>query len=269
MRIIEYRIIVPLSIEQCRLGCQYMCAKYQAELSKEGQGYEVFENRTEADGSQFTHKALHFINKAPAALRWALPAKWCVVQEESIDNFPHYVTRYYSKEIARETAGDVTETTHMPYTHGMTIPENTFGLNNSELKKREVLYLDVLNGPKSEDDLDLHHFSFADGGVSEMTANHSGNENAIPEWVATYPGPMTLIVKVAKMHFNMWGLQKLAETYCMNNFYTPAYRDMHRYMIKHINEWHNMKDEDVRAVEQRCQQGLKNATFHEDWTDQR
>lgn len=59
----EYRVCMPLSVDEYRIGQLYMIARHSQEQSCGGEGIEVVENRTCEDpkygSGQFTEKRIH------------------------------------------------------------------------------------------------------------------------------------------------------------------------------------------------------------------
>jgi len=72
MLIKEYRIPMPLSVEEYRIAQLYMVAKFSRERSKKGEGIEILVNEpfeNENGKGQYTHKILHLGSHIPAWIK--------------------------------------------------------------------------------------------------------------------------------------------------------------------------------------------------------
>ena len=116
MQIKEYRICMPLSVEevdpalsyflkiflnvnvfQYKIGQLYMIAKHSAEQSQKGEGVEVVENRPHEDPEhgkgQFTEKRIYISSKLPSWIRKMVP-KIFYVTEKAWNYYPFTITEY-------------------------------------------------------------------------------------------------------------------------------------------------------------------------------
>uniref|UniRef100_A0A2K6N6G1 Phosphatidylinositol transfer protein membrane associated 2 n=1 Tax=Rhinopithecus bieti TaxID=61621 RepID=A0A2K6N6G1_RHIBE len=99
MIIKEYRIPLPMTVEEYRIAQLYMIQKKSRnETYGEGSGVEILENRPYTDGpggsGQYTHKVYHVGMHIPSWFRSILPKAALRVVEESWNAYPYARTRF-------------------------------------------------------------------------------------------------------------------------------------------------------------------------------
>jgi hypothetical protein len=144
----------------------------------------------------------------------------------------------------------------------MEIPENLVRLDEEDLKIREIVYLDLLNGPTKKEEFDLHGFDCPDAGITQLTApTNVANDAAVPAWVPDYPGSITLIVKIVKFKFQWKGVQTALESLVARNVFYSTYLDTHRAMVKWSPIWSGMTLDEVWQMENRIKDELAQQDF--------
>ncbi|CAN8016716.1 unnamed protein product, partial [Ixodes persulcatus] len=140
----EYRIPLPLSVDEYRVAQLYMIAKKSREESKgAGSGVEILVNEPYEDGpggcGQYTHKIYHVGSHLPGWFKALLPKSALTVEEEAWNAYPYTKTRYtcpfierFYLEIETKYFGDAGE------------QENVFELAGPELRNRQVDVIDVV-----------------------------------------------------------------------------------------------------------------------------
>lgn len=266
MKIYEYRVICPCTIDQYRIGSIYMTAKRSEEETKhkKGEGIETvksehFEN--EKESGTYTYKIMHFKSRIPSFMRWALPDKYCHCHEKSWNAYPHYHTEYSVPGMGDDLIM-IIDSYHIPYKDGEPIPDNLLNLSKEDLAIRKVVYLDILDGkPKPEKDRDLTNWTcphlnvnekfstFSQSTKSKKDKKDGGSESRPPEWTHNFKGEMMIAVKVLKMKFHWRGLQTIVEKFATTNFYHNLFLDNHRAMLSWADKWAPMSYEEVRAFE--------------------
>ncbi|XP_023383911.1 membrane-associated phosphatidylinositol transfer protein 2 [Pteropus vampyrus] len=99
MLVKEYRIPLPMAVEEYRVAQLYMIQKKSRdETHGEGSGVEILENRPYTDGpggsGQYTHKVYHVGMHIPSWFRSILPKAALRVVEESWNAYPYTRTRF-------------------------------------------------------------------------------------------------------------------------------------------------------------------------------
>ena len=242
MRIIEFRIIVPLSIEQCHHASNYACFKFSAdakgESETEGMEFVDFYDYEDENGEKgrFSHKIMHLKSRVPAIIRWAVPDKYLHVAEISRDAFPHCTTEYKMPGVGDDCYLCL-DSNHYPYAKPEDIPENSAHLTEEELKIREIRYLDILDGPVGDKTVLLNDFEFPAEGIQKLVSDHKPNEKELPHWVQNYKGTMICAVKTVKFNFKWWGIQTAVEAFVLNSIVPQVLLDNHRGMVAWAPDW--------------------------------
>nr|XP_015211499.1 PREDICTED: cytoplasmic phosphatidylinositol transfer protein 1 [Lepisosteus oculatus] len=93
----EYRICMPLTVEEYRIGQLYMISKHSHEQSDRGEGVEVVQNEPYEDPAhgkgQFTEKRVYLNSKLPSWARAVVP-KIFYVTEKAWNYYPYTITEY-------------------------------------------------------------------------------------------------------------------------------------------------------------------------------
>jgi hypothetical protein len=255
-RIAEFRILVPTTMPQYRIGNLYMAYRIAREMKDGSEGIELVKNEPfekENERGQYTYKIYHIKSKIPSAIRWAVPDSYLHFHEESWNSYPHFLTTWTIPEKEKDFFLHI-ESQHFPYTRGDAIPENPLGLDAAELEKRKIVYLDIVgHNPKPDPpEVDLLGFSCPEAGITEPLTEpkpDSVDFAKIPKWVETYNGEMMLSCKVVKFRFHWKGLASMVRSFVMDKTYPPMFTNTHRKLISWIGEWGQMTQEDLSAYE--------------------
>ncbi|KAJ1131314.1 hypothetical protein NDU88_009651 [Pleurodeles waltl] len=91
----EYRICMPLSVEEYKIGQLYMISKHSHEQSSDGEGVEVvinepFEHPVYGRG-QYTEKRVHLNRKLPTWIRGFVPKIFYII-EKAWNYYPYTIT---------------------------------------------------------------------------------------------------------------------------------------------------------------------------------
>jgi hypothetical protein len=93
----EYRICMPITAEEYRVGQLYMIARHSLEQSGDGEGVEVVENKEcedpEHGKGQFTEKRIHLSSRLPYWVQAIIP-KIFYVTEKAWNYYPFTITDY-------------------------------------------------------------------------------------------------------------------------------------------------------------------------------
>ena len=242
-RVVEYRIIMPLTVDQYYIGKGYMVNKVTREEKGEaGEGVEIIstERYTNEAGALFqkSYKIYHFKSRLPSAVRWAIPDSYLHFHEKSINEWPHSVTANMIPGLADDFRL-ICESVHIPYVHGQPIPENPVDLPPEQLKNREVVYLDIVGSevkPKPKE-VDMNGFTAPELGITKPLIAGPPNSKAPPKWTETFEGPMMCVVKVVKFHLKWFGLQGLANKIVFSTLYPDLFANTHRKLMHWHKEW--------------------------------
>lgn len=250
MMIKEYRIPLPLSVEEYRIAQLYMIQKKSRQESNgEGSGVEILINEPYGDGpgggnGQYTRKLYHVGSHLPGWFRSILPKSALMVEEEAWNAYPYTKTRYtcpfvekFSLEIETRYLGDKGNT------------DNVFNLPSKDLKTRVVDHVDVVNDQMWPSDyLDTEDPTLF---VSEKT----GRGPLDQAWIDDADTIMCAY-KLCKVEFRYWGMQSKIEKFIHDVGLRKTMLRAHRQAWAWQDEWHGLTIADIRRLEQEAQEEL-------------
>ncbi|XP_062479253.1 membrane-associated phosphatidylinositol transfer protein 1 isoform X3 [Pezoporus occidentalis] len=251
MLIKEYRIVLPMSLDEYQVAQLYMIQKKSREESSgEGSGVEILANRPYSEGpggsGQYTHKVYHVGSHIPSWFRALLPKAALQVEEESWNAYPYTRTRYtcpfvekFSIEIEtyyRQDAGQ---------------QPNVFNLSAAEKRQRVLDTIDIVRDPispgeyKPEEDPKLYHSS------------KTGRGPLGDDWLeAPSTGPLMCAYKLCKVEFRYWGMQSKIEQFIHDVGLRKVMLRAHRQAWCWQDEWTDLTMEDIRQLEDETAQML-------------
>uniref|UniRef100_A0A8C3X311 Phosphatidylinositol transfer protein membrane associated 2 n=1 Tax=Catagonus wagneri TaxID=51154 RepID=A0A8C3X311_9CETA len=262
MIIKEYRIPLPMTVEEYRIAQLYMIQKKSRnETYGEGSGVEILENRPYTDGpggsGQYTHKVYHVGMHIPSWFRSILPKAALRVVEESWNAYPYTRTRFtcpfvekFSIDIETFYKTDAGEN------------PNVFSLSPVEKNQLTIDFIDIVKDPvppneyKTEEDPKLFH--------STKTQRGPLSEN----WIEEYKQqvfPIMCAYKLCKVEFRYWGMQSKIERFIHDTGLRKVMVRAHRQAWCWQDEWFGLNMDNIRELEKEAQLMLsrKMAQFNE------
>ncbi|XP_071514529.1 cytoplasmic phosphatidylinositol transfer protein 1 [Panulirus ornatus] len=235
----EYRICMPMTVEEYHIGQLYMIARHSSEQSDGGEGVEVIENKAYTDPvyglGQFTEKRIHLSGKLPAWIRSYIP-RFIYLTEKAWNYYPYTETEYTCSFIPRFAIKIRTR-----YENNNGSSENCLDVKEEELRQRVVDYVDILTDPVDEKyykkEEDLSTFESRKTGRGPLKEGWRECSNII---MCSY--------KLVDVSFQVFGLQTKIE-----DFAHKAIRNIlllgHRQAFAWIDDWYGMTFQDVRDYE--------------------
>ncbi|XP_043940084.1 membrane-associated phosphatidylinositol transfer protein 1 [Protopterus annectens] len=249
MLIKEYRIPLPMSLEEYQVAQLYMIQKKSREESSgEGSGVEILANRPYTDGpggcGQYTHKIYHVGSHIPSWFRALLPKAALQVEEESWNAYPYTRTRYTCPFVEKFSI-DI-ETYYKPDSGDLS---NVFNLTSAEKRQRIVDVLDLVRDPispneyKPEEDPKLYR--------SIKTGRGPLNEEWLEEAKrSSCWAPIMCAYKLCKVEFRYWGMQSKIEQFIHDVGLRKVMLRAHRQAWCWQDEWCDLSMEDIRQLEE-------------------
>ncbi|CAH1179986.1 unnamed protein product [Phaedon cochleariae] len=240
----EYRICMPLTVEEYRIGQLYMIARHSLEQSGDGEGVEVVENREcfdEKHGKgQFTEKRIHLSSRLPYWVQSIIP-KIFYVTEKAWNFYPFTNTEYTCSFIPRFNISIETK-----YEDNNGCSENCLGSTPEQLAERITDHLDI-----AYDEVSAKHYKEEeDPRFFQSKKTHRGP--LVDGWRSNYQ-PIMCSYKLVHASFEVFGLQTKVE-----EFIHSCVREVlllgHRQAFAWIDEWIDMSMADVRVYESSLQQ---------------
>ncbi|KAM4745916.1 membrane-associated phosphatidylinositol transfer protein 2-like isoform 1-T1 [Anableps anableps] len=255
MLIKEYRIPMPMSVEEYRIAQLYMIQKKSREEScGEGSGVEILENKPYTDGpggtGQYTHKVYHIGMHIPSWFRSILPKAALRVEEESWNAYPYTRTRYTCPFVEKFSI-DI-ETYYKPDTGNQA---DVFNLSAADKRQRTIDPIDIVTDPippheyKAEEDPRLYKSAKTQRGPLR------------DDWIEEYnnnPGktPIMCAYKLCKVEFRYWGMQSKIERFIHDVGLRKVMVRAHRQAWCWQDEWYGLTMDDIRQLELETQLAL-------------
>jgi hypothetical protein len=251
MLVKEYRISMPMTVDEYFVGQLYMTAKSsEQETGQEaGEGIEIVENRPySADDpmnehkmphGQFTHKIMHLKSKLPSFIAYIVPDSMTDIVEYSWNAFPHTMTTYTNAYFGAKFHLSV-ETMHA---NDRGMQENAVNLSEEDLKLRVVDVVDI-----AEKDASVKFVAGED--PTQFSSLKTGRGPLAPDFRATF-NPVMTCYKLVKFRFKVMGLQSKVESWGQQYGLRNPFLQYHRKIFCWMDEWLGMTIEDIRTMEQK------------------
>ncbi|OQV25243.1 Membrane-associated phosphatidylinositol transfer protein 1 [Hypsibius exemplaris] len=252
MLIKEYRIPLPMSVEEYRIAQLYMIQK-KSRMESEGRdsGVEIIVNEPYSDGpggsGQLTKKVYHIGRHLPGWLHKLLGRHSPEAHEEAWNAYPYTKTRY-STPLFSSFCIDI-ETVYHP---DLGTQSNVFGLDDKEQKSREIVWIDIVKDTVSDYKASEDPKLF----VSQKT----GRGPLTDSWREDYArnpkkGPVMCAYKLCRVKFAYWGAETKTEKFIcteMGKMMVSAHRQAWCWQ----DEFHGLNIDDIRKLERETQLAL-------------
>uniref|UniRef100_A0A673K7L7 Membrane-associated phosphatidylinositol transfer protein 2-like n=1 Tax=Sinocyclocheilus rhinocerous TaxID=307959 RepID=A0A673K7L7_9TELE len=255
MLIKEYRIPMPMSVEEYRIAQLYMIQKKSREESEgEGSGVEILENRPYRDGpggsGQYTHKVYHIGQHIPSWFRSILPKAALRVEEESWNAYPYTRTRYTCPFVEKFSI-DI-ETYYKPDTG---CQNDVFNMSSAEKRQRDIDPIDIVN------EFIAPHEYLAEEDPKLYKSYKTQRGPLSDDWIVEInnnPGKMPVMCayKLCKVEFRYWGMQSKIERFIHDVGLRKVMVRAHRQAWCWQDEWYGLTMEDIRQLELETQLAL-------------
>nr|QDR50953.1 retinal degeneration B [Heliconius melpomene] len=264
MLIKEYRIPLPLTVEEYRIAQLYMIAKKSREESSgEGSGVEIIVNEPYENGpggqGQYTQKIYHVGSHLPGWFKSLLPKSALTVSEEAWNAYPYTKTRYTCPFVEKFSLEIETY-----YFADNGHQDNVFKLTGSDLKNRIVDIIDVVKDQlygadyiKEEDpklfvSQKCNRGPLTDSWLEEYWHEVQGKQQPLPNGKS-----LMCAYKLCRVEFRYWGMQTKLEKFIHDVALRKTMLRAHRQAWAWQDEWHGLTMEDIREIERQTQLALQ------------
>ncbi|XP_049323882.1 cytoplasmic phosphatidylinositol transfer protein 1 [Astyanax mexicanus] len=238
----EYRICMPLTVEEYRVGQLYTISKHSHQESDTGEGVEVLRSETHCDPKlgqgHFSEKRLHLASKLPSWARSFIPRIFYIT-EKARNYYPYTVTEYTCSFLPKFSVHIETK-----YEDNCGTNDNVFRVEKEKCKV-EVDYVDI-----SSDDVPERHYKMTED-LKRFSSMKTGRGPLQTGWWKK-SRPVMCSYKLVRVQFEVFGLQSRVEQYIHK-----VIRDVllvgHRQAFAWVDEWYSMSLEDVRTFESQMQ----------------
>ncbi|KAM6578794.1 hypothetical protein CsatB_030631 [Cannabis sativa] len=241
----EFRIVMPLSVEEYQIAQMYMVMKMQQQNTSGREGVEVLENKSFEDDvfgkGQYTSKVYHLQSKVPTWLTTFAPADALIMKEEAWNAYPRCKTviqcPYFTK--FRLTI----ETVHKA-DNGLS--ENVHGLSKEQLAARQVEHIDIAT-------LSTDYWSYMVGGgsvvdLSKFKSARTGRGPLLEGW-QNKSNPVMTAYKLVTVDVPYWGFGYRLEQALLAGE-RALFLESNRNSFAWIDEWYGMTMQHIRELEQ-------------------
>lgn len=250
-RITEYRIPLPISVEEYQIAQLYAVAEASKNETGGGEGIEVLVNEPYSDhpkypDGQYTHKVFHLKSKVPAFVRMLAPTGSLEVHEKAWNAYPYCRTEYSNPYMGKNFF-ILIDTWHKEGEG----EENVHCLDADELKKREIVDIDIAD-PDAVSSSDYKE-------DEDPTIFHSEKTGRGPlvkgDWKKNENYPKMTCYKLYRVTFKWWGLQTKVESVIFRAV-KRLLTNFHRQLFCWLDKWFGMTMADIRELEDRTKEDL-------------
>nr|CAD7586071.1 unnamed protein product [Timema genevievae] len=264
MLIKEYRIPLPLTVEEYRIAQLFMIAKKSREESKgAGSGVEILVNEPYEDGpgghGQYTHKIYHVGSHLPGWFKSLLPKSALTVEEEAWNAYPYTKTRYTCPFVEKFSLEIETY-----YFADNGHQENVFKLTGSDLRNRVVDLIDVVKDQlygadyvKEEDPKYYLSQKTGRGPLVDSWLEDYWNECKGKQMPLSNGKSIMCAYKLCRVEFRYWGMQTKLEKFIHDIALRKTMVRAHRQAWAWQDEWQGLTMDDIRQIERQTQEALK------------
>lgn len=254
MIIKEYRVTLPMTVEEYQVAQLYSVAMASKNETGGGEGVEVlknepYENVPLLNGKftkgQYTHKIYHLASKVPSWIKMVAPKGSLEIHEEAWNAYPYCKTVLSNPGYMKENFYIIIETYHLPGTGDM---ENVHELDDKKLKQRQVVHIDIANDPVLAGDYKK------DEDPTTFKSEKTGRGPLSGQWKKT-ADPVMTAYKLVTIQFKWWGLQDRVENF-IHSTEGRLFLNFHRQVFCWTDKWHGMTMADIRELEEQTKREL-------------
>lgn len=250
----EYRIILPLTVEEYQIGQLFSVSETSKSETGGGEGVQVIANEPFHDkpflksgkfsSGQYTKKIYHLQSKVPSIIKMIAPKDALELHEESWNAYPYcrtILTSPWKNDFLIKI-----ESMHCPDRGEQ---ENAHELSQELLKKREVVRIDIANDTVASGDYkeetDPKKFK------SEKTLR---GPLVDPKWSESCQPVMTCY-KLVTCECKMFLLQSRMEKIVQSSE-KRLFTNFHREVFCSMDKWFGMTVQDIRDIEKETKKQL-------------
>ncbi|KAL1544156.1 phosphatidylinositol transfer protein 2-like [Salvia divinorum] len=250
VQIKEFRIVMPLSLEEFQVAQMYMVMKMQQQNTNSTEGVEVLENRPFEDDEigkgQYTLKIYRLQSKAPTWLSKFAPADALVMQEEAWNAYPRCKSvikcLYFTRFIL------TIETIHAA---DCGLSENVHGLTKEQLATRQVETLDIAS---NSSDYWSYIIGASNFDFSQFQSARTARGPLLDGWQEQCDPVMTAY-KLVTIDVPYWGFgSKLQQALLAGE--KALFLESHRNCFGWIDEWYGLNVDMMRELEKQSDSSL-------------
>ncbi|GAB6026492.1 hypothetical protein CHUAL_012917 [Chamberlinius hualienensis] len=244
----EYRIVMPMTLDEYYLAQLYCIGEASKNESGGGEGIEIIHNKPfdnvellngKYTSGQYTYKIYHLASKVPTFVRMVVPKGCLDVHEESWNAFPYIKTVITNPDYMKEKFCIVIESIHCS---DRGTQENPLELSSDKLKHREVVPVDIANDKIVHSDYD------AKEDPKLVKSKKTGRGPLTADWIKS-ANPVMCAYKLVSAEFKWFGVQDRVEKFIQKGE-RRLFTNFHRQIFCWMDQWYGLTVDDVRKFEQ-------------------
>ncbi|KAM8854567.1 phosphatidylinositol transfer protein alpha isoform-like [Synchiropus picturatus] len=278
MLIREYRIVLPISVEEYQVGQLYAVIEASKNETGGGDGVEVIVNEPyeeKGEKGQFTHKIYHLSSKVPRLIKALAPKGSLEVHEKAWNAYPYcktseshseadirfikawYLTVFLPRSLTVLSVWNVgmqfnpfmedgfeikIETWHKP---DLGCEQNVHELSTEQLNQREVVNIDIVK-PFNQKDYKKEY----DPTLFKSTKTNRGPlKEGWQKDLASSGWPYMCAYKLVTIKFKWRGLQDKIEA-IIEKTERRIFTNFHRQLFCTLDDWISLDMNDIRRLEE-------------------
>ncbi|XP_061774811.1 phosphatidylinositol transfer protein alpha isoform-like [Nerophis ophidion] len=255
----EYRIVLPVSVEEYQVGQLYSVAEASKSETGGGEGVEVVVNEPYQEGEekgQYTHKIYHLQSKVPTLVRTLAPKGSLEVHEKAWNAYP-YCKTVLTNVFMKDKFEIKIETWHKPDMGEM---DNVHGIDKEQWANTEIVNIDIAEKISAKDykeDQDPAIFKSAKTGRGPLGPNWK------EELVNNPNCPHMCAYKLVSVNFQWTGLSGRMQNF-IHKMERRIFTVFHRQLFCWIDNWINLSMEDIRRIEDNTKEQLDEMRMHDE-----
>uniref|UniRef100_A0A1B6KZI3 Phosphatidylinositol transfer protein N-terminal domain-containing protein n=1 Tax=Graphocephala atropunctata TaxID=36148 RepID=A0A1B6KZI3_9HEMI len=248
MLIHEYRVILPMTVEEYQVAQLYSIVDMSKCETGGGEGVEIVKNEPFSNypmlngtytAGQYTLKIYHVQSKIPTLIRLIVPRDTLEIYEECWNAYPYSKTVLKNPGYMKDGFELTIESLHE---NNRGDQPNAHQLGPDLLSQRGVTTIDIANDHVARKDLDPcldpKTFHSEKSGRGPLTGN----------WIETVTPVMTCY-KLVTANFKWFGLQRRVEKF-LQRMEQRLFTVFHRRLFCLTDQWYGLTMTDVRKIEE-------------------
>ena len=213
MLVKEYRITLPMTVEEYQVAQLFSVAEASKNETGGGEGVEVIKNEPyhnhpllngKFSKGQYTYKIYRLESKVPSWMKMIAPTGSLEVHEESWNAYPYSRTVLSNPGFMKDNLSITVETFHIADRGHQ---ENVHELDRKTLKDRQVVPIDIANDPVLTADYKK------DTDPKLFKSEKTGRGPLLSDNWRERSDPVMTAYKLVTVHFKWWGLQNKVESF--------------------------------------------------------
>ncbi|XP_054166789.1 phosphatidylinositol transfer protein alpha isoform-like [Oppia nitens] len=255
MLIKEFRVVLPLTVEEYQIGQLYSVAEASKNETGGGEGVEVLRNEPfdnypllggKFSKGQYTYKIYHLASKVPGFVKMLAPKGSLEIHEEAWNAYPYCKTVITNPDYMKNKFHITIETMHSPDRGNQ---ENAHQLSPEKLKQRDIVFIDIAN-----DNVLTKDYKPSEDPTRVTSEKTGRGPLTTKNWKDTVE-PVMCAYKLVTVEFVWFGFQNKVESFIQKTE-RRVFLNFHRQVFCWLDRWHGLTMADIRELEDKTKREL-------------